>query len=680
MAERKISYLNRTFDDYKQSLIEYTRVYYPEIANDLDDASIGTWLIELVAAVGDNLSYYIDKAYNETNLESAELRGSVYALARSNGFRVPGPKGAMTELEFTCELPPSAEGVYNNSSTLGMPSWTFAPIIKKGTRVVSSNGQYFETDEDLNFAEQFDQNGNSNRDITPLVDSNNRIVAYRVSKTCTATAGISKIYKMVIPSGQIKPFMEVIIPDKNVMGIESVIFKDGANFQSDPCMREFMIQSEFLAAKDNDNVDMYRFFEVESLLDNYRWGDDTKYKEAGDYLEAVPQTYQFSYYTGSKEGSDDGNIPMYSITKGQWKPLTQKFITEYTDNGYLKIIFGGGEQVGQDIDIRNTNVIFSQNQISNMVNNNMLGKTPKAGTTMFVLYRVGGGAASNVAKGTINSISYLDAINNNTPTTDTNRRVASAILTSIKVTNTIPSVLGKDAPSVDEIRAMIKYNSAAQNRCITVKDYENRIQKMPSRYGCPFRVGALEENNKIMMYLLMINHAGQLSDVLPSVMIDNIINYMSAYRSLNDYVEIKSGRIVNLSFEVDIYSDKNYNTGDVVSSVINTVKDYMDINKHVLGEDIYVSDIEKEISKLDGVLNLIDLRVYNEFGSDYSSTRISQETVDVTDTYPQALSNDDSRQTEIDLDASDYILNSESDEMFEIKYPDKDIRVRVKSR
>jgi hypothetical protein len=74
------------------------------------------------------------------------------------------------------------------------------------------------------------------------------------------------------------------------------------------------------------------------------------------------------------------------------------------------------------------------------------------------------------------------------------------------------------------------------------------------------------------------------------------------------------------------------------------------------------------------------LRVSNECGSDYSSTRIRQETVDVTDTDPQALSNDDSRQAEIDLDASDYILNSESDEMFEIKYPDKDIRVRVKSR
>ena len=65
MSETKISYLNRTFDDYKTSLKEYIAQYYPQIASDLNDASIGSWLIDMVAAVGDNLSYYIDKAYNE---------------------------------------------------------------------------------------------------------------------------------------------------------------------------------------------------------------------------------------------------------------------------------------------------------------------------------------------------------------------------------------------------------------------------------------------------------------------------------------------------------------------------------------------------------------------------------------------------------------------------------------
>ena len=81
MSEKKISYLSRTYDDYKNSLIELTKKYYPEIADSLTDASIGSWLIDIVSVVGDNLSYYIDKVYNETNLESATKASSIYALA-----------------------------------------------------------------------------------------------------------------------------------------------------------------------------------------------------------------------------------------------------------------------------------------------------------------------------------------------------------------------------------------------------------------------------------------------------------------------------------------------------------------------------------------------------------------------------------------------------------------------
>lgn len=673
--EKKISYLSKNFEDFKNDLIAYTQTYYPELAKDLDDASIGTWLIELAAAVGDNLSYYIDKVYNETNIDSAQLKGSVYSLARNNGFKIPGPKGAITELQFTCELPVSTEGTGNDSSTLGMPSFKFAPVIRKGTRVTNGSSQYFETNEDIDFTEQFNENGESNRTITPLVNANNNVRAYRVTKTCTATAGISKIYKLVVSPSQVKPFMEVIIPDRNVINVESIILKDGTNFQGDPCIADFMLQSEFLTAKNSDDVDIYRFFEVDSLVDQYRWGDDIKLKETAasgvTYLEPVPVTYEFNTYT-----SDGSVVPVMGIAKGAWKPITQKFITEYTDNGYLKITFGGGEQAGQMVDISSAE-FNTQNQISRMIHNNALGKIPKANTTMFIRYRVGGGATSNVAEGTINTIAYLDATNKNPATNQNDSTIAAAILSSIRVTNTVSSVSGKDAPNVDEIRNMIKYSNAAQNRCITVKDYEDRVKKLPARYGCPFRVGATEENNKIMLYLLMIDFAGRLNDSIPSVLINNIHDYLSMYRSMNDYVEIKSGRIINISVEVDAYIDKNYNASDVVANIITTIKDYMDVNKHVLGEDIYVGDLEKEIGKVDGVINLIDLRIYNETGNDYSATRISQQVVEDADELTDTLSEDT---LEIDLEASDYILNSESDEMFEIKYPDKDIRVKVKAR
>ena len=661
--EKKISYLSKTFEDYKNELIAFTQSYYPELAKDLDDASIGTWLIEMVAAIGDNLSYYIDRVYNEANIDSAQQKNSIFALARNNGFKIPGPKGAITELQFTCELPVSVSGSPNSPASLGMPSFTFAPVIKKGTRVATASGQYFETNEDVDFTEQFNSDGESNRDIIPLVDSNNNVRAYRVTKTCTATAGNSKIYKLVISPSQVKPFMEIIIPDRNVIEVESIILKDGTNFQSDPLMSEFMMPVEFISAQDNGTADTYRFFEVDSLTDLYRWGDEIKNVDGNP----VPVTYEFSTLTS---GGD--NVPVIGIAKGAWRPITQKFITEYTDNGYLKIIFGGGDQAGHYVDIRDAS-FTTKRQVSNMIYNNSLGKIPKSNTTMFIRYKVGGGVATNVAANTINTITYLDAVNKNCPTNQNDNTLAAAIITSIRVTNISPSVSGKDAPNVDEIRYMIKYSNAAQGRCITLKDYEDRVKKLPSRYGCPFRVGVIEENNKVMMYLLMVNNEGKLNDSIPSVLITNIFNYLSMYRSLNDYVEIKSGRIINVSIEVDAYIDKNYNVKDVVNNMIQAIKQYMDINKHTLGEDIYVGDLQKEIGKVDGVLNIMDMRVFNETGQDYSQTKISQQIKEDEDGEP-------TESYEVDLYASDYILNSESDEMFEIKYPDKDIRIKVKAR
>jgi hypothetical protein len=255
--------------------------------------------------------------------------------------------------------------------------------------------------------------------------------------------------------------------------------------------------------------------------------------------------------------------------------------------------------------------------------------------------------------------------------------IISDIRNSLKCENTTPSISGKDAPTVEEIKNMIKYNSSAQERCVTLKDYVNRIMMMPPRYGCPFRIGAIEENNKVMIYLLGIDSDGKLSSDMPTQLLKNLENYLSMYRTINDFVEIKSGRVINISFEVEIYVDKNYNSSDVMVNVINTIKNYMDINNHELGEDIYVSDIEKEILRVDGVLNVIDLKIFNEYGPNYSSVRCTQEIVDpfADDSMGRELNRD-----EISLETSDYTLVSDSDEMFEIKYPEKDIKLRVKLR
>lgn len=665
MSERKISYLNKTYSDYQQALKDYITEYYPQIADSLSDASIGSWLIDLAATVGDNLSYYIDRALAETNIETAQQKGSIYSIARSQGFKIPGPKGSMAEEEFSCDLPVVSD-VDNSASQIGMPNWAYAPVLKKGTKL-SSQSQVFELINDIDFSEQFDANGVSNRIIQPVKNSNGKIIKYTVKKYDTIVAGESKIYKQVITTGDIKPFMEILLPDKNIMEVESILFKDGTDFHTNPTMNEFMREEEYVSAGDSvTKTDTYRFFEVNFLTEQYRWG--VSHEIDGNEADGRAKAYEYDYLETDEDGTI-WNYPVMSVCKGEWKPLKQKFITEYTDNGYMKIIFGGGLDAAQDISLNDAKFDFSKYQISKMVNNNGLGVLPKVGWTMFVLYRVGGGAASNVPKGSINTISLLNMEVGKCLNSQSDATILTSVKNSLKVTNTTPSVSGKDAPTVDEIRAMLKYNNGAQERCVTLKDYEIRVLMMPSKYGSAFRVRAVEENNKVMLYLLGIDNEGKLTNDIPEKLSTNISNYLSMYRTINDYVEMKSGRIINISVEADVYIDKNYNKGDVGKAVINAITSYMDINKHQLGEDIFVGDMEKEISKIDGVVNLIDLRVFNEYGDKYSSTRTTQEILEEYES-----------QSEIDLEASDYILNSEPDEMFEIKYPESDIRLRIKTR
>ena len=644
MSEKNISYTNRNFADYKQALIDYTKKYYGDIFLGLDDASVASWMIDINADVADNLSYHIDRVFQETNVNSANERASLYAIARSNGVKIPGPKGSMAEVKFSCQVP--IDGSNDNA-----PDWRYAPIIKKGTKVVGGV-QIFELLDDIDFSKQYNSDGQSDRTITPLLNSNGVVVQYKIEKLGIVTAGESKIYRMTVYEKDIYPFMEIVLPVKDVMNVESIIVRDGTALQNFPTYGQFYSLNEDICSGDNNKI--VRFFEVDSLSQQEVWGT---------FVD--PQTNR----AVTEEIFDEDGNATTCVTRGEWKQLKHKFITEYTDKGYLKIIFGAGVEkfdTQTEQEIGNASP-FSKYIIQKTIRNDSLGYLPNPNSTIYVLYRVGGGKASNLAKGAINAIAQL-----NSEIQGEDVAIASAVRKSLKVISTTPSVSGKDMPSIEELRNYIKYYTGSQDRCVTVKDYVARILNLPPKYGTPFRVGVSEENNKIMVYVLGIGSDGKLTSILPVTLINNMQNYLKEYRMINDYVEIKSGKIINLGFNVDVFVDKNYNKSDVITNVINTIYDYMDINKHNMGDDIFVGDLEKEINRTDGVISLINLKVYNKFGDEYSETKTEQAIiVDPTDSTADEY--------QIDLEASEGVLISEGDTMFEVKYP-TDVRVRAKIR
>lgn len=671
MSQKKINYLARTFSDYRAELINFSNKYYPELADDFNDSSVGAWFIDLVSSVSDNLSYHIDRMYQETNPNTAMLKSSVLNSARSNGFKVPGAKASMCEVKLSCNLPVDPKDISS-------PDWDYAPILRRTSTVAAGNYNFHLT-EDVDFKEQFNSEAFSNRTFTPNRNSNGSITSYTVSKTTIVINGTTRVFKKVLTSTDVKPFMEIVLPDTNVMNVESIIFKESADFSQDPDIQEYYYDEE--QYKTDENAAMtYRYFEVDSLADQWRFGSESNFDNNVIRDTFNPEVYED--YTETETFGDTSSSRTSRYYKGKWKPITQKFITEYTDNGYMKVIFGSGVDY---MEVPTGSTKYGEYRASKIINNDMLGVLPKQGWTMYILYEVGGGAETNLGAGAINSISLMNA-QFHSDGTELLSRMKGQILNSMSVTNVTPSVAGKDAPSVDEIKYLAKYNASSQERCVTLKDYKTRLMMMPPKYGAPYRSAVIEDNNKISMSLLGLNSLGKLDKSLPEALVNNILEYMSHYRSINDYIEVKSGRIYNIGFSVDVFIDKSYNSANVVSNIINKIKDYMDVEKHDMGEDIFIGDLEKEITLIDGVLSLISLRVYNIYSQNsgnYSTDKapypmLNEQTDCKTTNLPVFNVSDGSQSYPIDLDAIDRVLYSDYNSMFEILNPTNDIQIRVK--
>lgn len=665
--EKKINYLARNFEDIKSELINFSNKYYPEITDDFNDSSVGSWFIDLMSAVGDDLSYHTDRMFQETNINSANLKSTLLNIARTNGIKVPGKKASMCEVEVSVVLPVSSQNI-------AQPNWDYAPILMMGS-IVSAGNYNFEIIEDVNFAEQFNKHGVSNREIIANRDTNGNISSYTIKKTVIARNGNTRVYKKVITRSDLQPFMDFVLPETNVMNVESIIFKETSDYTDNPKMSEYYIDAEEYRLG-NEAVTTYRFFECNSLAEQYRWGTKVNYSGNTDIIQ---DRYNPEIYDDYTETTVNGTTRTSRYYRGEWKPLTQKFITEYTDNGYLKIIFGAGIKYDSVPDLQTT---YADYEASKIINNDMLGVLPKEGWTMFILYRVGGGAETNLGPGSINAATTVNFEFGNVAGLD--GRIKGNVIQSLSVTNVSTAVSGKDAPSAQEIKYIVKYNAGAQERCVTLKDYKARLSEMPAKYGSPFRSMVIENNNKIEMSFLGMNADRKLDASLPQTLVENVINYLEGYKSLNDYIEIKSGKIYNVGFSVDVFIDKNYNTSDVINSIISIISNYMDINNHDMGEDIFIGDLEKSISQLDGVINLIDLRVWNIYNGIYSTDKCPLPRYTESSVCGQSnrlgfkLNTSNSFAEELDLNASDKVLYGDYNSMYEIFNTATDIQVRAK--
>jgi len=244
MAEKKISYTTRDFQGIRTELINFTRQYYPDLVQNFNDAGIFSVFLDLNAAVTDNLQFHIDRSIQETVLQFAQQRSSVFNIARTYGLKIPGQRPSVTLVDFSITVP--AFGDKENLSYCG--------ILRRGAQVLGA-GQPFETVYDIDFSSAVNAEGSPNRLKIPNFDSNGKVINYTIIKREVVVNGVTKVFKRVVTPNDVRPFFELFLPEKNVLGVTSVLIKEGTQYVTIPPAQEFLSQNN-------------RWYEVKALMED----------------------------------------------------------------------------------------------------------------------------------------------------------------------------------------------------------------------------------------------------------------------------------------------------------------------------------------------------------------------------------------------------------------------------
>ena len=570
---KQISYTTRDFQGVRTELINYVKQYYPDLVSNFNDAAVFSVLMDLNAAVTDNLHYHIDRSLQETVLQYAQQRSSIFNIAKTYGLKIPGVKPSVAVVDLSITVP--ANGDKENLDYCGK--------LLRGSQVLGA-GQTFELANDVDFANPFDADGYPNRLVIPNFDTNDTLINYTIVKREPVVNGITKVYKKTITNLESRPFYEIFLPEKNIIGVTSVLLKQGTNYSNVPSSLEFLGAAN-------------RWYEVQALAEDRIFAEDP-----------------------SKPSDNPG------IKVGRYVQTNNRFITEFTPEGFLKITFGGGNTSSDEL-LREYARDGINLDLGRFQNNFSLGSVLTPNTTLFVQYRVGGGLQTNVGVGVITQIGTIDfAVNG--PLQSENTRVRQSLLCN----NVTAAIGGSNAMSLEEVRNFVGYNFSAQNRAVTINDYETLIRKMPAQFGAPAKVAIVEEDNKIKINILSYDSSGLLTNVVSNTLKSNIATYLSNYRMINDYIFVQTAQVIDLAVNVKVVLDNQFagsqTQGAVITKVSQTIAAFLDPKTQLLGQNVNVSRLKSEIQNVEGVLSLTEIKFFNKVGGEYSSDETSQSYVD----------------------------------------------------
>jgi len=642
--ESNVNYLNKDFGALKESLMNYAKSYFPDTYRDFNETSPGMMLLEMNAYVGDVLSFYIDKQYQEMLLPLAEERRNIITMAKMLGYKVKPIVPSYVDLTFT-------SNVNVSSGDVSKVDYSNAGTFDAGIEIVSDtdSNTIFTTLEPIDFR----ITGSNDTETIGTTDTSGLASTYTLSRTVRAVSATEKTISFQI--GAPEKFKTITIPDTNVIDIISCVDSNGNNWY----------EVDFLA---QDKVP----------ITTHYTDDDTResaYVDEQGLLSTTAVPFSLTYITTTKRFTRETNTDnTTSLVFGNGVLKNGEIV----DEGFLDLEQIGIVIPGQTNDLNESIDPLLGDEYST------LGETPN-NITLTITYRVGGGINSNVPSGNLSTTPTITAQSGNT----------SATLLS--VTNNLPARGGKNEEDTIEIKERAKAFFTTQNRCVTKEDYEARVLNIPAKFGniakayvtrlspnVPTGTNLTAVNNfvnsvdtnilsneglrgflssttfkntvisanqpsdvdllvndinniflsnvpsppnitndlarelelgTINIYLLGYNNRKQLvgnpnisttltNDNLPLTLLTNIKNYLNNFKLLTDLVTLNDGYIVNFGVMFDVIAEKYANKQQVKLKCIQKIKDYFRIEKMQFNQPIYKSQLEFELMGVEGVRSI----------------------------------------------------------------------------
>ena len=620
MAESKqIQYLNKDFDGFKQKLLEFAQVYYPDTYNDFSDTSAGLMLIEMAAYVGDVLSYYGDNQVQENFLEFAKQRDNLLSLAYTHGYFPQITTAATTNVDIFQLLPASTE------TGRVRPDYNYAMILANGAQIQSSNDSsvFFYIEDQVNFTTSgsFDPTTVS----VYSVDGSNNPNFYLLKKSAQASAGTLKTAEFTFTTPE--KFTTVQIQDTNIIEIVSITDSDGNRWYEVPYLAQETIFDPVTNTAANDPT-------------------LAQYNETTPYLlktKKVPRRWV-------KRFKSDNTLEIQFGPGVSSNP--DEIITPNSDNIGLGLPYG-------------TDKLTTAWDPANFTYTKTYGVAP-SNTTLTVQYLVGGGAESNVS---VQSLTILNSGSVSFFGSGLDSTLQETVSGSLAFSNAEAATGGGDGDTNEDIRRKSIAQYPTQLRTVTKDDYAIRSLSLPSKYGKVAKVYVTQDDigrnksqeekydtNALALYILSQNNVNDLIIADPALK-QNLITFLGEYRMLTDAIRVKDAFIINIGLNFDVILLPNYNAQTVLNACVNALKDYFDIDKWQINQPILINNVRNVIDQVEGVQTVKKLEFINKVGESDGYSKLAYDIKGAT--------------------INEILYPSLDPSVFEIKYPDTDIQGRV---